>query len=287
MLDAAAASLNSGRPLLLYGPPGSGKTFLAECLGRLLRGNVPIPFAVYVGGEIVQLLDPLVHEDAPEDDQVSPGDKRWRMCRRPVVISGGELTLDALDLHRDAGTGFYQAPPHMKANMGLYILDDLGRQRAAPHELLNRWLMPLDRGVDLLTLQSGTRFIVPFDVWPVFSSNLDPASLDDDAFLRRLGSKLYIGPLSPADYRTVFDSRCAALGITATQAVFDYLLNNLHLPSGKPLLACYPGDLLDLLRAAAHYRGAPDEVTEEGLHEAWRSYFGTAPDPDNPYPPSV
>jgi hypothetical protein len=204
-----------------------------------------------------------------------------------VVISGGELTLDALDLHHDAGTGFYQAPPHMKANMGLYIVDDLGRQRVAPHELLNRWLMPLDRGVDLLTLQSGTRFIVPFDVWPVFSSNLDPASLDDDAFLRRLGSKLHIGPLSAADYRTVFDSRCAALGITATQAVFDYLLNHLHLPSGKPLLACYPGDLLDLLRAAAHYRGAPDEVTEEGLTDAWRSYFGTAPDPDNPYPPSA
>jgi hypothetical protein len=287
LLDAAATAVASGRPLLLYGPAGSGKTFLAERLGRLLRGNVPIPYAIYVGGEIVQLLDPLVHEAVPEEEEAPGNDKRWRSCRRPVVISGGELTLDALDLRFDAAAGFYQAPPHMKANMGLYIVDDLGRQRIAPKDLLNRWLMPLDRGVDQLTLQSGSRFLVPFDVWPVFSSNLDPTRLGDEAFLRRLGSKLYVGPLSLDEYRTIFDRRCAALGLTASRIVFDYLVHHLHLPSGKPFLACYPGDLLDLVRAAMHYSGASNEVTEEGLLQAWCNYFGVLPEQGSFHPPAA
>ncbi|MFL9857110.1 ATP-binding protein [Paraburkholderia madseniana] len=286
LLGAAATSLNAGRPLMLHGLAGSGKTFLAERLGLLLRGNVPIPYALYVGGEIVQLYDPLVHRDAPEQSQTQTSDRRWRMCRRPVVISGGELTLEALDLRHDATAGFYQAPPHMKANMGLYIVDDLGRQRIAPHDLLNRWLMPLDRGVDQFTLQSGSRFVAPFDVWPVFSTNLAPAQFDD-AFLRRLGSKLYVGPLSVDDYRAVFNARCAALKLTATQASFDYLLHNLHLPTGKPFLACYPGDLLNLVSATAHYRGTAREVTGDGLREAWHSYFGTAMDHDSTYPPTA
>lgn len=286
LLDAAAASLNAGQPLLLYGLAGSGKTFLAERLGLLLRGNVPIPYAIYVGGEIVQLYDPLVHRDAPDQSQAPAGDRRWCMCRRPVVISGGELTLEGLDLRYDAAAGFYQAPPHMKANMGLYIVDDLGRQRVAPHELLNRWLMPLDRGVDQFTLQSGSRFVAPFDVWPVFSSNLAPSQFDE-AFLRRLGSKLYVGPLSVDDYHAVFNARCAALKLSATQAAFDYLVHSLHFPCGRPFLACYPGDLLDLVCAAVHYRGTAREVTEEGLRDAWHSYFGTAMEHDSIYPPTA
>jgi predicted ATPase with chaperone activity len=286
LLDSAAASLNAGRPLLLHGLAGSGKTFLAERLGRLLRGVVPIPYALYVGGEIVQLYDPLVHHDAPDQGDARAGDRRWRMCRRPVVISGGELTLEGLDLRHDATAGFYQAPPHAKANMGLYIVDDLGRQRVAPHDLLNRWLMPLDRGVDQLTLQSGSRFLMPFDVWPVFSSNLAPTQFDE-AFLRRLGSKIYVGPLSIDQYHALFNARCAALNLTATQAAFDYLLHNLHFPSGRPFLACYPGDLLDLVSAAAHYHGTEREVTEDGLRDAWHSYFGTTTEHESPYPPTA
>jgi len=282
LLDSAAASLNAGRPLMLYGPAGSGKTFIAERLGLLLHGDVPIPYAIHVGGEIVQLYDPLVHRDPPQAAQTAAGDRRWRMCCRPVVISGGELTLEALDLQFDAHTGFYQAPPHLKANMGLYIVDDLGRQRVAPHELLNRWLMPLDRHVDLFTLQSGSRFSVPFDVWAVFSSNLDPARIGDDAFLRRLGSKLHVGALSLADYRAVFEACCSALGFTFTHKAFDYLLHDLHLASGKPFLACYPSDLLDVVCAVAQYRGAGHEVTEEALLEAWQHYFGTVKDHNSP-----
>jgi hypothetical protein len=287
LLDGAAASLNAGRPLLLYGPAGSGKTFIAERLGKLLRGDVPIPYALFVGGEIVQLYDPLVHREAPAAAQAGVGDKRWRICHRPVILSGGELTLEGLDLRYDVNAGFYQAPPHLKANMGLYIVDDLGRQRVAAHELLNRWIMPLDRGIDLFTLQSGTRFSAPFDVWPVFSSNLDPAQIGDEAFLRRLGSKLQIGPLSLDDYRAVFDACCASIGFTMHRSAFDFLLHDLHMATGKPFLACYPRDLLQLLAASADYRGAPHEVTAEGLVEAWQSYFGDMANRNGPHPPAI
>jgi hypothetical protein len=285
LLDAAAASLNAGRPLMLYGPAGSGKTYLAERLGALLQGDVPIPYAIYVGGEIVQIYDPLLHADAPSASAAFAGDKRWRMCRRPVVLSGGELTLEALDLRYDTAAGFYQAPPHMKANMGLYIVDDLGRQRVAAHELLNRWIMPLDRSVDLFTLQSGARFQAPFDVWPVFSSNLDPAEIGDEAFLRRLGSKLHIGPLTLDNYRSVFEACCESLGLATTSDAFDCLMHELHFTSGKPLLACYPRDLLRLVRASSDYRNAPLEVTSDALREAWDSYFGGA-EQTGRYPPS-
>ena len=286
LLDAAGASLNAGRPLMLYGPAGSGKTYIAERLGKLLQGDVPIPYAIYVSGEVIQLYDPLLHRDASSQGSSVPGDKRWRLCQRPVVISGGELTLDGLDLRYDSAAGFYQAPPHMKANMGLYVVDDLGRQRVAAKDLLNRWLMPLDRGVDLFTLHSGMRFSAPFEVWPVFSTNFDPADIGDEAFLRRLGSKLRLGPLSIENYQAVFEGCCAGYGLTSSQAAFDYLLRELHEPSGKPLLACYPSDLLSLVSASAQYRDAAREVTADSLQEAWHSYFGSNAAIERRYPPS-
>ncbi|WP_269504973.1 ATP-binding protein [Burkholderia sp. IMCC1007] len=285
ILDSAAAALNSGRPLLIYGPAGSGKTFLAERLGALMGGHVPVPHAIYAAGEVIQIYDPLVHVEAASQTDGQAVDRRWRLCERPVVMSGGELTLDELDLRRDEGAGFYQAPPHMKANMGMYIIDDLGRQRVEPRDLLNRWLRPLDRGVDFLTLESGNRFVLPFDVWPVFSSNLAPEQFADDAFLRRLGCKLHVGALAIDHYRAVFDAACESLGLVPTQDAFDYLLHGLHLPTGKAYLACFPMDLLRLVAAGARYRGDPLEVTHDALHDAWASYFGSAPERDGGYLP--
>jgi hypothetical protein len=281
LLDSAAAALNAGRPLMLYGPAGSGKTFLAECLGRLLHGAVPIPYAIHVGGEIIQLYDPLIHHDARREQLPDMTDRRWRACRRPVVMSGGELSLEMLDLQYNPSAGTYQAPAHMKATMGLYVVDDLGRQRVAPADLLNRWLMPLDRGVDQFALQSGARFFAPFDVWPVFSSNLTPAEFNDDAFMRRLGSKLRVGALCVDDYRRVFDAKCASLQLTADPDVFDFLLHELHLPTGTPFLACYPNDLLEVLCSFALYHGDSRLVTKHRLARAWHSYFSNGPEYDH------
>ena len=277
LLDAVGMALNTCRALMIYGPAGSGKTFLAQRLGTLLPGAVPVPHAITVAGEIVQVFDPLVH--IPFDDSdTSPAhrsfDRRWVLCHRPVVLSGGELTLSMLDLRYDRAAGFYQAPPHMKANNGIYIVDDLGRQMVGVAELLNRWIVPLDRGIDMFTLQTGVRFAVPFDVWPVFSTNFEPSALEDDAFLRRLGSKLYVGPLAIDDYREVYQRTAAEFGLASSEAMFSFLVEHLHASSDTPLLACIPRDLLRLVDSGVRYHGHAPHVTESGLLSAWQSYYG-------------
>jgi hypothetical protein len=279
LVDELGAAMNTGRPLLLYGPAGGGKTFLAENIAKLLPGTVAVPYAIAVEREIVQIFDPLVHQPAEASRRAlgeSQPDRRWQRCRRPVVKVGGELTLDMLELRYDSTTGFYQAPGHVKANNGLYIVDDLGRQRVAPQELLNRWITPLGRGSDTLTLQSGTRFTLPFDVRLAFSSNFTPAELGDEAFLRRLGAKLYIGELDENDYRTMYDRQCRELKVASDDEAFSYLLHHLHYPARRALLACYPRDLLGLVAAHAQYRDEPAKASPETLRRAWLSYFANA-----------
>lgn len=285
LLDEVASSLNAGRPLMLFGPAGSGKTYLAERLGLLLEGLVPVPFAVCVDSEIIQVFDPLIHEAlegetlatvcARIDAAGAPSvrDRRWQWCKRPVVVSGGELTLDMLEVSFDAAAGFYQAPPHLKANGGIYIIDDFGRQLASPQALANRWIMPLDRSVDVYTLHTGRRFTVPFDVWTVFSSNLNPWEACDEAFLRRLGCKLFVGPVDIAAYRRIFDAECHRFGMSAEAGAFAYLASTLHGRSSTPLMACYPRDLLALVDAECRYKEYPKVVTADRLDEAWRRYF--------------
>lgn len=274
VLRQLGAGLNSGRALLIHGPSGSGKTFIAERLAGVLGGDVLVPHALFVDDEVIQVFDPLVHAAVTAPGIRRPvGDTRWVCSRRPVVMVGGELTLAMLDLQFDPQTRFYVAPPQVKANNGLFIVDDLGRQLVATRDLLNRWIVPLDRRIDHYALHTGSTFRLPFAVCVVFSSNLAPADLADEAFLRRLGYKVPIGELSPGEYMQILDQACERAGIEATAASRDYLLRR-HAREQRPLLACTPADLVGKLCDDARYRGEAPVMTESGLAWAWETYFG-------------
>lgn len=279
--DQFGAALNSGRAMLLFGPAGSGKTFIAEHLATVLSGRVNVPHAILVDGDVIQVFDPLVHRPAQGSAQVAgldrwqASDERWVLCHRPVVMTGGELTLSMLDLQFDHHTRFYVAPPQVKASNGLFIIDDLGRQLVSPRDLMNRWIVPLDRRVDHYALHTGTKFCLPFDVTVIFSSNLQPADLADDAFLRRLGYKIHVGEVSRDDYRRIFIQACERAEVVYSEAAFDALVAH-HAAEQKPLLACIPYDVVSKLRDRADYLGAPAETGEEALAWAWRNYFAAS-----------
>ncbi|NMG55933.1 ATP-binding protein [Aromatoleum aromaticum] len=279
--DQLGAAMGSGRALFLYGPAGAGKTYLAERLALLLDGDIAVPHAILVDGEVIQVFDPLIHTPVEDDrrpaalDNLMRPDLRWVRCKRPVAITGGELTLRMLDLDYDASSGFYQAPPHVKANNGLFVVDDLGRQIVTPEQLMNRWIVPMDRHHDYLALHSGTKFALPFDVVLVFSTNLMPADVADPAFLRRLGYKIHIGPMDEHEYREIFTRVCDARDVPFDESAFQMLLNDYHKAHGQPLLACYPRDLVNQIADLARYLGEPARLTPEALDWAWHNYFAT------------
>ena len=281
LIDLLGTAVNSGRPMLLHGPAGSGKTYLAQHLHRIVTGTVAIPHAISVHGEVIRVFDVQCHRTLPLDaspraalDNRARPDARWVLCERPCVVSGGELTLEMLDLSFDGRAGYYEAPPHFKANNGLFIVDDLGRQVITPRELMNRWVVPMERRHDHLMLRNGAKFTIPFDMVLVFSSNLRPAQLEDAAFLRRLGHKISIEPLLPAEYAQVFERACQAEGIAHDEKALHRLLRNYHAVWGRPLLACYPRDLLHLIASRARYLGVSAVLSPELLDWAWQAYFG-------------
>lgn len=276
--DLVGSAMNSGKPMFLYGPSGSGKTFLAESLMRLIHGSIYVPYALVVDGEIIQVFDPIIHR--PVDAEAAPSsldnrqrvDGRWVACHRPVAISGGELTLDMLNLHFDRMSGFYQAPAHVKANNGLYIIDDLGRQIVRPEELMNRWIVPMDRRRDYLSLHTGGSFEIPFDVKLVFSTNLSPQTLADEAFLRRLGYKIFVGAVTEAEYEQIFRGVCDELEIEFCDESFRFLLE-IHQRTDRPTFACYPRDLISQVRDFSTYQEWPAELSPKLMGWAWHSYF--------------
>jgi hypothetical protein len=281
LVDLLGTAVNSGRPILLHGPAGSGKTYLAEQLHRLISGAVAIPYAICVHGEVIRVFDAQCHRPLAPDttprtalDNRDRPDARWVLCERPCIVSGGELTLEMLDLSFDGRAGYYEAPPHFKANNGLFIVDDLGRQVISPRELMNRWVVPMERRHDHLMLRNGGKFTIPFDMVLVFSSNLRPAQLEDAAFLRRLGHKIAIEAVPRADYALIFERACASEGVMHDPDAFDVLVDGYHRQSGRPLLACYPRDLLHLIASRAHYLEVPAELSIELLDWAWQAYFG-------------
>jgi len=280
VLDQIGAGMNSGRALFLHGAAGSGKTYLAERLRDLLVGTIAVPHALMVDGEVIPFFDNVQHcvteaavTEAPSLDRGSAPDMRWiRGVRRPAALAGGELTLDMLDLRFDPHTRLYQAPPHLKSNNGIFIIDDLGRQRCTPDALMNRWIVPMDRNVDYLTLHTGHTFQVPFDVIVVFSSNFVPQRLSDGAFLRRLGYKIEVPAASTDEYQRLFRQACDSVGVAFDAASFDYLLA-CHRERGVPLLACYPRDLMRQLRDLARYEDRTPELSRRTLDWAWDNYF--------------
>jgi len=281
LLKQFGAAMNSGRAIFVYGPAGSGKTFIAEHLAKLLSGDVAIPHAIVVDNEVIQVFDPLTHRPSVPADEVGGlgldrrvmSDQRWVTCHRPVIKTGGELTLSMLDLDFDESARFYQAPPQVKANNGLLIIDDLGRQLTPAVDIMNRWIVPLDRHVDYLALHTGKKFMLPFDVIVVFSTNLAPSKLTDEAFLRRLGYKIYVGPLSEDEYRIIAQQVCEETNIPFSEEGFNYLLHEHHYKTGRPLFACIPRDILEQLRDIARYEGKPAVMSRELLDWAWNNYF--------------
>jgi hypothetical protein len=206
------------------------------------------------------------------DNRARP-DTRWVLCERPCVVSGGELTLEMLDLSFDGRAGYYEAPPHFKANNGIFIVDDLGRQVITPRQLMNRWVVPMERRHDHLMLRNGGKFTIPFDMVLVFSSNLRPAQLEDAAFLRRLGHKIAVDAVSLSEYALIFERACAEFGIDSDPDTFTLLVQGYHRPQGRPLLASYPRDLLHLVASRARYLGVRARLSPELIDWAWQAYF--------------
>ena len=282
LLDQLGPGLHSGRAMFIHGEAGTGKSYIARRLVRLMQGEVLIPHAIMVGGKAVRCFDPAVHQSLEDSAQAESAsrlflgqghDPRYVRCRRPCVVTGGELTMERLEIQFDPATHIHQAPIQLLANNGMLVIDDLGRQSMTPTELFNRWIVPLEERHDFLALSNGYHFSVPFDVALVFSTNLDPLTLADAAFLRRIGYKIRFSPLAPAAYRAIWAQQCQALHLPFEEALVDFVMDELHARHQVPLLACHPRDLLSLAQDQLCYRGepAPDRET---LSWAWQTYFG-------------
>jgi hypothetical protein len=279
VLEQLGPAVNAGKAVFLYGPPGNGKTVIAEGLGRALGGDMYMPHAIDVDGHTLTMFDPINHESLEDEADptsivsIAPRDRRWVRIRRPVVMVGGELTLEMLDLTFNPMTKFYEAPIQLKANGGVFLVDDFGRQRIRPQELLNRWIVPLESRIDYLTLHTGKKFQVPFDVLIVFATNLDPASLADEAFLRRIPYKIPIVDPTTDEFSRIFDLNCRRRNLRFHQVMVAYLQRRHYGPSGRPLRSCHPRDILDQVTALCRYRGIEPAITRELLDAACAAYF--------------
>lgn len=273
LLDQVGPAMISQAALFLYGSTGNGKTSLAERLIRLYEDTVLIPYAVEVDGQIIIHYDPVVHERVEPEDIEPEHDPRWVRCRRPCVIVGGELVPSMLELRMDEASGTYAAPIQMKANNGILVIDDFGRQLIPPRDLLNRWIVPLDRHVDYLMLRYGVKFQIPFDLMVVFATNLDPGSLADEAFLRRIQNKILVEEISPGVFDEILRRVTLARNIPYDQEMADYL-RSLCLSGGRTVLrACYPGDICRILVSISQYEERPARLTRTDLERAVKLYF--------------
>ena len=280
VLDKLGPAVNANKAIFLYGPPGNGKSVIGEGLGRAMGGDIYIPYALDIDGHVVTMFDPANHESLEADDPdpltliaAGPRDRRWVRIRRPVITVGGELTLDMLDLTFNPIAKFYEAPLQLKANGGVFLVDDFGRQRMRPQELLNRWIVPLESRVDYLTLHTGRKFQVPFDTLVVFATNLAPSDLADEAFLRRIPYKIPIDDPSLEDFTRIFELNCRRRQLQFHGVMVSYLHRCHYRPLRRPMRACHPRDLLEQVTALCRYRGIQPTVTRALLDAACAAYF--------------
>lgn len=273
VLNQLGTAISSGRALFLYGPSGTGKTTIAETLMRLFENDpIWLPYAVEVDSQIITVYDAVVHkrvDQAPVPDQ----DGRWVLCHRPRLMVGGELTIEMLDLQYNPSTKFYNGPVQMKANNGLLVVDDFGRQRVSPEELLNRWVVPLDRRIDFLSLAGGKKIQIPFDLLVVFATNLDPAKMMDEAFLRRIQTKIKVDYITPEQFREIFRRVCLQYKLEYDASVADDLIKIIRAEYEEPLRACYPRDIVQQIVWKSQYLQKEPRMDRVAVVQACQNYF--------------
>ncbi len=284
IFERIGPAVNSGTSLFLYGPPGNGKTSIAHALGNMtLSETMYIPYAIFIDGQVVKLYDAVNHKLVPNDETTHLGtgslrssihrDPRWVRIRRPFIVVGGELNMESLDLVFDDTNLYYEAPFQVKANGGILLIDDFGRQQIRPRDLLNRWIVPLENRIDYLTLHTGKKMEVPFDVTVVFSTNLPPRDLVDEAFLRRLRHKIKISDPSYEDFREIFKRVTSQKGITYNDACLAYLLQEWYIKRNRKLRANHPRDLCDQIIDISRYLSIEPAMSEDLIDRAAQSYF--------------
>ena len=276
-------AVNSGMSIFLYGPPGNGKTTIAESIGHMvLRDDIYIPYSLFVDGQVILLYDEINHVavapsgrdgSAPASLGAHRRDARWIRIHRPVIMVGGELTLDGLELQYDPINKFYEAPFQMKANGGMFLIDDFGRQQIRPRDLLNRWIVPMEKNIDFLSLHTGRKLEVPFQLLLVFSTNLPPRDLVDEAFLRRIRHKIEVTPPGFESYREIFRQVCERRNIRYDEQAVKYLLQEFYVKAERKLRANHPRDLMDQIMDISEYLDREPELTKELLDRAAASYF--------------
>jgi len=275
-IGPAVSSLNS---LLIYGKPGNGKTYLIEALANLHTEPIYLPYALECQGNIIQVYDPIYHVRVEDEqstaltDFAPTWDRRWCRIKKPFIVSGGELSLDMLDLNFNTTSRIYEAPFQLKANNGVYLVDDFGRQKASPAEVLNRWIVPMERRVDYLSFLTGGKMTVPFETFLVFSTNLNPTDLGDEAFLRRIQYKLLLRGPSEQEFCEIFSRFCDGKKLPYTPEMIDRFVDRYYRPTGKEFRRCHPRDLLTHALNLMHFEKLPFELTEDLLDRAFESCF--------------
>jgi hypothetical protein len=271
-VTAAGMACCSGRSLFIFGPPGNGKTSLGRLLHTAFQGEIWVPHCISIDSSIIKVFDPLWHQPIAFEHERT-ADQRWVRIRRPFIVVGGEATMESFELAFSPSLRFYEAPLHFKANGGTFLIDDFGRERMDPHLLLNRWITPLEHGIDYFTLRTGQKIQVPFRQMLILATNLDPNQVMDAAFLRRMGYRLYLGNPSAEQYAQIFTRYASRRGLAVSPSLIEHLLAR-YRDEQRPFRACEPRDLIERAFDFCDFRGRAPELTEESLDQAWKGYFG-------------